>query len=263
MKTNSKILLAAGAIAAWALLRKATGAAGIGATKRRIYKEISLAQKAGVDFSKKYEDLTEDEIVALERVSSNTGFTETYYKGLKKAYDAISGIGAAYDVTDEDGNTVLTWIEDPEAQAPSFSAVDEAERYAALREARAIDEDRQYASERTEQERKDREARLAERRKRLRKGGRSSQMQLFGTGYIRIQDVLEPELLDYLRASIDKDRIDYAIDTMTKRREPLHRVDISVYDDIIELTEDWCVFHAVDPDSIWEVAEPDDILFIL
>ena len=179
MKANSKIILGAlaGAVALLAIRKKTVS--GIGAAKRRIYKEISLAQKAGVDFTKKYEELTEDEIEALERVSSNTGYTETYYKGLKKAYDAISGIGEAYDVTDEDGNTVLTWIEDPEAAAP----VDESDRWQALLDARTIEDDRQYASENRTRDLEEREKRLAAQRRKLAKSGRTAQMALFGCGY--------------------------------------------------------------------------------
>ncbi len=170
------LLIGAGAL--W-LINRHKSVSGIGAAKRRIYKEISLAQQAGVDFTKKYDELTEDEIEALERVSSNTGYTETYYKGLKKAYDAISGIGETYDVTNQDGNTVLTWIEDPEAQM----AYEDPERYRALLEAREIEEDRIYSEQHKAQAFEEREKRLAEQRKRLAKAGRSSQMQLFGCGY--------------------------------------------------------------------------------
>ena len=176
MNANSKIILGALAGAAVLLSIRRNSVSGIGATKRRIYKEISLAQKAGVDFTKKYEELTEDEIEALERVSSNTGFTETYYKGLKKAYDAISGIGEAYDVTDEDGNTVLTWIEDPEASEP----VDESERWQALLDAREIEDEIRYANENRTRDLEEREKRLAAQRRKLAKSGRTTQMALFG-----------------------------------------------------------------------------------
>lgn len=169
----------AGAAALFLLKKKAAAVEGVGAAKRRIYKEISLAQQAGVDFTKKYDELTEDEIESLQRVSNETGFTETYYKGLKKAYDAISGIGEAYDIADENGNTVLTWIEDPEAQM----AYEDPERYRALLEAREIEEDRIYSEQHKAQAFEEREKRLAEQRKRLAKAGRSSQMQLFGCGY--------------------------------------------------------------------------------
>lgn len=154
---------------------------GIGAVKRRIYKELSLAQQAGVDFTKPFDELSADEIRALERVSHDTGYTETYYKSLQKAYNAISGIGEAYDVVNEDGETVLTWIENPDGtQTPVYRAADDAERYAALREAHDIDEDRIWAENNCAQAFEEREARLAEQRKRLRKAGRTSQMSLFG-----------------------------------------------------------------------------------
>ena len=176
MKTNTKILF--GAVGAAFLLahlakRKANG---IGAVKRRIYKELSLAQKAGVDFTKKYDELSEDEIVALQQVGADTGYTETYYKSLKKAYDAISGIGAAYDVRDADGNVCLTWVEDPQDQA------DDADHWNALQEAHTIDDERQYALDSAAREIEEKrrrteeaEARAAESRKRLRKTRRDSE----------------------------------------------------------------------------------------
>lgn len=209
MKVNSKIILGALAGAAALLVIRKKTVSGIGATKRRIYKEISLAQKAGVDFTKKYEELTEDEIEALERVSSNTGYTETYYKSLKKAYDAISGIGEAYDVTDEDGNTVLTWIEDPETAAP----VDESDRWQALLDARTIEDDRQYASENRIRDLEEREKRLAAQRRKLAKSGRTAQMALFGVGYA---PAVERELYEIWREQIEYGDTNYDYDTWRK-----------------------------------------------
>ena len=168
-KNSSKALnWIAGGIAAYFVgsaiagaIKRKNATSGIGAAKRRIYKEISLAQQAGVDFAKKYDELTDDEILALQRVSNDTGFTETYYKGLKKAYDAISGIGEAYDVADENGNTVLTWIEDPEIHAAHNREIEEARQRTLEAEARA------------EKARKSKRA--TERR--------LQQMSLFGIGY--------------------------------------------------------------------------------
>lgn len=96
--------------------------------KRRIYKEVSLAQDAGVDFSRKYDDLTPDMKDALNTLGHDLGwkqskraiesgkpYTESYYGSLRRAWNAVSGvqgIGRAYDVKDANGNTVLTWIED-------------------------------------------------------------------------------------------------------------------------------------------------------
>ena len=129
MKNNGKILLAFGALAAWALIRKhKTAAVGkVERVKRRIYKEVSLAQEAGVDFSKKYADLATFEREALERVGKEVGwkqskraiesgkpYVESYYGSLRRAWNAVSGvmgIGRAYDVKDADGNVCLTWID--------------------------------------------------------------------------------------------------------------------------------------------------------
>lgn len=164
--------------------RKTKGASGIGAAKRRVFKELSLAQKAGVDFTKRYDELTPSEIKALQKVSNDTGYTETYYKSLKKAYDAISGIGEAYDVVNADGDTVLTWIEDPDgsSRAVTYNTNDDAERYRALLDAREIEADRDWEQQEKARRRDELEAQLAEQRKRLKKAGRSSQMALFGVG---------------------------------------------------------------------------------
>ena len=135
MKTTTKSLLFAigAAVAVWAI-RKASGIAGVGKVeriKRRIYKEVSLAQKAGVDFSKKFDELDEHDIVALETVGSDVGwkqskrsiesgksYAQAYYNSLRRAWNAVSGIrgiGTAYNVKDANGRVVLTWIEDAEA----------------------------------------------------------------------------------------------------------------------------------------------------
>ena len=57
----------------WLLRRKHTQAVGkVERVKRRIYKEVSMAQQAGVDFSKKFPELTTQERQALERVGRRT-----------------------------------------------------------------------------------------------------------------------------------------------------------------------------------------------
>ena len=123
---------------------------GVGAIKRikrRIYKEVSLAQDAGVDFSKKYAELTNAEIEALERVGhqlewkqskrsieSGKPYAESYYNSLRRAWNAVSGvqgIGRAWNVKDADGNVVLTWIEDAAAHVEHEQRVLEAEKRAA------------------------------------------------------------------------------------------------------------------------------------
>lgn len=152
------------------------GTGGIGAAeriKRRIYKEISLAQDAGIDFSKDYSQFTDEEIATLEELGHAASweqkeqkpYAQAYYESLSKAYNAISGvgIGKAYDIKDANGNTVLTWIED----AASHVAHE-----------REIEDKRQRTLEL--------EARAAEARKRKRATDRAiqhGQMSLFGTGY--------------------------------------------------------------------------------
>ena len=135
MKTDrTSLLFVLGVAAITWVFHKAIGVAGVGKVeriKRRIYKEVSLAQSAGVDFSKKFDNLTEDEIVTLESVGSEAGwkqskrsvesgksYAEAYYNSLRRAWNAVSGIrgiGTAYNVKDANGRVVLTWIEDAQA----------------------------------------------------------------------------------------------------------------------------------------------------
>ena len=191
--------------------RKTKGTSGIGAAKRRVFKELSLAQKAGVDFTKRYDELTPSEIKALQKVSNDTGYTETYYKSLKKAYDAISGIGEAYDVMNADGDTILTWIEDPDGSSHTvtYNTNDDAERYRALLDAREIEADRDWEQQEKARKRDDLEAQLAEQRKRLKKAGRSSQMALFGVN----NQAIETELFEIWRELLEYGDTDYDFET--------------------------------------------------
>ena len=109
--------------------KKEKGVGKVERIKRRIYKEVSLAQDAGVDFSKKYNDLNSAEIEALRHIGqdvigwkqskraieSGKPYTESYYGSLRRAWNAvsgISGIGATtYDVRDAEGNVVLSWTD--------------------------------------------------------------------------------------------------------------------------------------------------------
>lgn len=143
MSTTLLLLLGAGALFL-ALGRKNRRAEQIGRIKRRIYKEVSLAQSAGVDFTKNFGDLTEDEIVVLESVGSDAGwkqskrsieagksYAESYYGSLRRAWNAVSGvqgIGRAYNVKDADGNLVLTWIEDAAAHVARERELEEMEK---------------------------------------------------------------------------------------------------------------------------------------
>lgn len=142
MSTTLLLLLGAGLFLA--LGRKNRRAEQIGRIKRRIYKEVSLAQSAGVDFSKNFDDLTDDEIVVLESVGSDAGwkqskrsieagksYAESYYGSLRRAWNAVSGvqgIGRAYNVKDADGNLVLTWIEDAAAHVARERELEEMEK---------------------------------------------------------------------------------------------------------------------------------------
>lgn len=148
MTTNTKILCAA-TIAGLIILcaRKAKGIGRVERIKRRIYKEVSLAQQAGVDFTKRYNELTQSEKAALERIGESVGwkqskraietgktYTESYYNSLRRAWNAVSGIdgvGATYHVRDANGNVCLTWIENAAAHYDMEQRTLEAERRAA------------------------------------------------------------------------------------------------------------------------------------
>lgn len=116
-----------------ALFTKKRGVSGIGKVervKRRIYKEIAAAQKLGVDFDLKYADLSNSQLNSLEEVGHMFGwkqtkrslesgrlYTEAYYNSLKRAYNAISGIGIGaadydtYTIRNGNGKIILQWRE--------------------------------------------------------------------------------------------------------------------------------------------------------
>lgn len=114
-------------------LCKKRGVAGIGKVervKRRIYKEIAAAQKLGVDFDLKYADLSNSQLNSLEEVGQMFGwkqtkrsiesgklYTEAYYNSLKRAYNAIAGIGIGaadyntHTIRNGKGKIILQWRE--------------------------------------------------------------------------------------------------------------------------------------------------------
>ena len=109
---------------------------GVGRLKRRVYKEVSLAQQAGVDFSKPFDELetvgTEAEWKQSKRSKeSGKSYAEAYYNSLRRAWNAVSGVqgvGRAYNVKDADGNVVLTWIEDAAAHVAQERRLEELEK---------------------------------------------------------------------------------------------------------------------------------------
>lgn len=149
MKTNDLKTLGLVALgAAVIILRRIRNVSGVGKAeriKRRIYKEVSLAQQAGVDFSKKYPELSTEELDALRELGEQMGwkqskramesgkpYAESYYSSLRRAWNAVSGldgaIGKAYTVRDANGNTVLTWIEDAAAHVEAEKRLQELDR---------------------------------------------------------------------------------------------------------------------------------------
>ena len=116
-----------------ALCTKKRSVSGIGKVervKRRIYKEIAAAQKLGVDFDLKYADLSNSQLNSLEEVGKMFGwkqtkrsiesgklYTEAYYNSLKRAYNAIAGIGIGaadyntHTIRNGKGKIILQWRE--------------------------------------------------------------------------------------------------------------------------------------------------------
>lgn len=114
-------------------LCKRHGVSGVGKVervKRRIYKEIAAAQKLGVDFDLKYADLSNSQLNSLEEVGHMFGwkqtkrsiesgklYTEAYYNSLKRAYNAIAGIGIGaadyntHTIRNGKGKIILQWRE--------------------------------------------------------------------------------------------------------------------------------------------------------
>ena len=148
-KDKASLLLAIGGAALLWVFKKAAGINGIGKVeriKRRIYKEVALAQKAGVDFTKKYDELSTAAKNALKRIGNEVGwkqskvaiqngkaYTDSYYNSLRRAWNAVSGlggIGRAYQVRDANGNVCLTWIEDAAAHYDAEQRTLEAEQRA-------------------------------------------------------------------------------------------------------------------------------------
>lgn len=107
---------------------RASGIGKVERVKRRIYKEIAIAQQKGIDLNIKYIDMPSPMRNALREVGEQFGwkqssrsaasgktYEEAYYNSLKRAYNAVSGfedvegVGAVYNVRNAEGRIVLTW----------------------------------------------------------------------------------------------------------------------------------------------------------
>lgn len=371
---------------------------GIGAIKRikrRIYKEVSMAQDAGVDFSKKYEELTRAEIDALEHIGhelewkqskrsieSGKPYAESYYNSLRRAWNAVSGvqgIGRAWNVKDADGNLVLTWIEDAAAHVEHEQRVLEAEKRAAEARKRKAATNRRLTQQpsapivlKTKQQQlldrfpnlkimddpfnpiKDSTAftlvvwrkvknndgsvlyegpamaftsRAAaedaiafmkgkinfktdiwseywdylrdkfqkeddEYYKAVREGtieknplyvskrdmfysreddasltikdvSKINLDKISGMGALSAEDGLEPELLAFVREQVDPRRMEIAFEQIDEMRCPLSMAEPTLYNSIVDLVDEWCTDNAIDPDSVWELYDPEDIFWAL
>lgn len=114
--------------AALALLKKKQQAKAIGAikkAKRRVFAEVSVAQKSGIDFEQKAEELDPVQLHILEEQGERFGWNQSkrsvekgtpygvaYFNSLRRAYRQVSGIGTVpshtdYKVRNADGNIVL------------------------------------------------------------------------------------------------------------------------------------------------------------
>lgn len=201
MKTSSTLLAAGAAVGLLLLLKRNKSIDGIGSVeriKRRIYKEISLAQNAGIDFNKDYSELTDEEIATLEELGHNASweqkeqkpYAQAYYESLSKAYNAISGvgIGSAYDIRDKNGNVILTWIEDAAAHVAREREIEEARKRTLEAEERAA----------------------AARKKKNSTQRKLQQMSLFGTGY---DPEIEHELWEIWREKLENEETNWDYDT--------------------------------------------------
>ena len=196
------------------------GASGVGAAeriKRRIFKEISLAQDAGIDLNKDYSQFTDEEVATLEELGRNASweqreqkpYAQAYFESLQKAYNAISGIGIgkAYDIKDANGNTVLTWIEDAAAHVAHEREIEE-------KRARTLEAERQAEAARKKRRATDRA---------ITRG----QMSLFGTGYA--PDV-ERELWEIWREQLENEETDWDYNTWrAKVGDEYARADVLPY----------------------------------
>lgn len=109
-------------------LCKKRGVSGIGAVKRvkykrRIYREMAVAQQSGVDFLLPYNEQSKRAIHAINQLAKRHNDSskripitdEKYFKQLRKAYNAISGIGQTNlpyresSVNNHRGDTILIY----------------------------------------------------------------------------------------------------------------------------------------------------------
>lgn len=101
---------------------------GVGKLKRRIYKEVALAQQSGINFESK--EYPEAQSSVLDQLGHNAGwkqssisiasgksYAEAYYNSLRRAWNAVSGITGVgttykeYTVKNAKGNPAIVWRE--------------------------------------------------------------------------------------------------------------------------------------------------------
>ena len=93
--------------------------------KRRVFAEVSMAQKKGIDFELQANDLDNVEIYELEELGKSVGWKQSkrsaekgvpygkaYFNSLRRAYKQVSGISGTgytdYKIKDANGRLVLT-----------------------------------------------------------------------------------------------------------------------------------------------------------
>lgn len=112
------------AAAAWWLKRK-KGVSGIGRVtkqKRRVFIELSEAQRNGVNFDSTFEDLTGKQKASLKTLANRFGYKqpsrstklyeEAYYNNLRRQYQAVAGTNLpynAYYVYNENGDVIIEY----------------------------------------------------------------------------------------------------------------------------------------------------------
>lgn len=153
MNTFDKIVAGMmGGMAIWVAIQvkrnyvdgRASGIGKVERVKRRIYKEVSVAQKAGIDFERKITEYSENGLALIESIGKQFGwkqssrsiesgksYAEAYFNSLKRAYNAVSGVqgvGEVYEVRNRNGKVVLTWSDAIDHVKQEPSVIEDLER---------------------------------------------------------------------------------------------------------------------------------------
>lgn len=122
------LLFGAIALGIMGAARKQSGVGAVKKPKRRIFTEMAALQKAGIDFSYKFEELSMQQMQTVERIAKQYHFTgtsrsskttaEQFYNSIRRMYNAISGIGSTKlpardysEIYNDRGALIMTYID--------------------------------------------------------------------------------------------------------------------------------------------------------